>query len=209
MAREDRPSHDKLVMKKLKRIPAIALRLVKQQNPACVGQLKSAVELGDWTGALLCVGSRERISLCVYLWPIIPDNDRACVLAEAISCGDAPRYERDNLCAMLSALHEQNKRLFDSKAAKEAFNNLPTQVTIYRGTTESEGENYGVCWTLSRDKAVFFATKHYRFRNTKSLPVILSATIKRDDICGLLVERNEREVVICPSQIGAVGRSLP
>lgn len=209
MTRDGRPSHDKLAMKKLKRIPAIALRLVKRNHPALVRQLRSAVEVKDWTGALLCVGSRERISLCVYLWPIIPDDDRACVLAEAISCGDEPRYERDNLCAMLSTLHDQNKRLFDCEAAKEAFNNLPTQVTIYRGTTEAEGDNYGVCWTLSRDKAVFFATKHYRFRNTKSPPVILSATIQRDDICGLLVERNEREVLICPSQIGAVGRSLP
>ena len=182
---------------------------MNEQGPELLGRLKSSVELGDWTAALLCVGSGARISLCMDLWPIIPKSDRAQVLAEAISGGDEPRRERDMLCAVLGALHRQNRRIFDSDTAEESFKNLPSQVTIYRGTTESEGDNYGVCWTLSRDKAVWFATQHGRFRNTESPPVILSATVQRDDICGLLVERGEREVVICPSLIGAVDRSPP
>jgi len=160
-----------------------------------VAQLKRAVESRDWLGALLCVDSGRRTELCIQLWNLIPDEDKPDVLADAISGGDFPFGCRTKLISILSELLEDGRRVFDGEAARKGFNDLPERVQIYRGTTEAEGTDYGVCWTLSLEKAEWFATKHGRFRNTGSAPVILSAIVDRDDICGLLLERNESEVL--------------
>lgn len=160
--------------------------------------LAERVAAGEWDYALFLVQSEDRITLCRLLWPVIPETDRAAVLANAISTGDFPAQEWLWLNWALQELHERGTRAFDCDAAREAFERLPKRVTIYRGTVKDEYESgeCGVCWTLSRETAVWFATKHGRFRNTASRPVLLSATVPKDAICGLLTDRNEQEVLI-------------
>lgn len=181
-------------------------------SPSLHEQFKESVNQRDWDGALSYTNSENRISLCLDLMlaKIIDfdDEEAPYLLASSISGGDLPRRELDALHALLSRYLREGKRAFDGEAARQAFKRLPKKVTIHRGTVEDE-DRYGVCWTLSRDTAVFFATKHGRFRVTDSKPVILSATVNRDDIFALLFERNEQEVLISPESLDSVVTSDP
>jgi hypothetical protein len=187
----------------VKPIPLKAFALV---NPALRPQLKDAVAAGDWQRALIYTSSQHCISLCVALWSRIPKTERSDVLAAAISGGDLPSKEWKALCRMLAELLNEGRRCFDCDAAKSAYEALPTFVTIYRGTVEAEldGPRYGVCWTLSHEKAVWFATQHGRFRNTRSRPIVLRASVPRERLAGLLCDRDESEVLVVPEHIGRV-----
>jgi len=171
------------------------------------GMFAEEVSAGAFDRALGLTKSETRISLCLdmMLARIIDPEDEGTpdVVASAISAGDHPCREYDMLYALLSRFHRQGRRGFDGERARKAFGELPEQITIYRGTVEAEDKN-GFCWSLDRDQAVFFATKHFRFRVTDSVPVILTATVNRDDIFALMFERDEQEVMISPAILGEV-----
>jgi len=161
---------------------------------------------GEWHGALLLSRSQDRISLCRSLWPAIPTEDRADVLAQAIVAGDAPQLEWTWLQDTLDSLHESGDRLFDSDHARSAFDALPDPLTVYRGTVEAEGDQYGVCWTVSPEIARFFAADHARFRNTRSNPVILSTTLPKERVTGFLTDRDESEALVTRTNLADVDR---
>jgi hypothetical protein len=154
----------------------------------------------DWFGVLLLVSSEVRPALAEALWPQLAATEKPDVLAEAISGGDAPSLHLDFFWGALDDLREAGLRAFDSDAARERYDALPDVVTVYRGTVkaEADGELTGVCWTLQREKAIWFATSHGRFRNRKSPPVLLTASIEKHEILGLLTGRNEDEVILHP-----------
>ncbi|MBQ8234863.1 MAG: hypothetical protein IJZ36_04720 [Bacilli bacterium] len=77
----------------------------------------------------------------------------------------------------------------------EKFNNLPTNVTIYRGIRD-EAYKYEMSWTLSKSKAEWFAT-----RFDSETPILLKTVVNKNDILCYLNDRDEAEVVIDPSKI--------
>jgi hypothetical protein len=168
--------------------------------------LKQRICARSWSKVLWLTDSENRISLCLdlILSGLVPANGWPALLAEAISDGDFPARDRARLIFMLTVMLERGERVFDGDAAREAFSKLPERVVIYRGTVEAEGTRYGVCWTLDRDKARWFAMEHGRFRNRESPPVLLTATVARSAIAGLLIERSESEVLICPDKLASV-----
>lgn len=196
---------------KPKNIPIGALDLVEREMPnGGAAQLEQAIVESNWTLAFLCVESHLQMSLCMELWPSLTDEEKPVILAEAISTGECPWLERTRLQGALHELHERGQRVFDGDAAREKFKVLPDRITIYRGTVEAEyDEEYGVSWNLDRETAVFFATKHGRYRNTQSPPVIVSTTVNLLDVSGLLLERHENEVLMCSEWIWSVTLTRP
>jgi hypothetical protein len=154
----------------------------------------------DWSGVLGLTGSEKRISLARAIWPALRPPERITVLAEAISGGDAPRQERAWLIRVLRGVAKRGERLFDCDAAVRALAALPAQVSVYRGTVEDEFRNglFGVCWTLDRDRAAWFAAKHGRFRNMTSEPIVLQADVAKSAIVGHFVVREEADVILLP-----------
>ena len=61
-----------------------------------------------------------------------------------------------------------------SPEERDVLKGLPQEFTLYRGVGQN-GNSTGLSWTLSREKAVFFAQ---RFRGDQ----LLTATAKRDDV---------------------------
>jgi hypothetical protein len=173
--------------------------------PNLHSHLKKEIRAANWMGALILCSSQDRISLCIDLFVKnhLSIDALPAVLAIAISMGDNPAAERNRLAWLLEHLREAPtpRRVFDGDAARSTFAALPEQVTIYRGTVEAEGTDYGVCWTLDQDKARWFATKHGRFRNTRSPAVLLTADVTRAHIAGLLFDRDESEVLVCPDHL--------
>jgi len=185
---------------KKKPIPDRALKWVRQELHA---MLAERIEAQRWDYALGLAESENRLPLCMALWKRIPAAERAAVLAEAITSGDLPARVWVPLNQALIELHDAGQLVFDGEAARSAYQELPSTVAIYRGTVQAEVDQYayGVCWTLDRGRAVWFATRHGRFRNTRSPAVILETEIPKTEICGLLFDRGEREVLLATRSI--------
>lgn len=160
------------------------------------------LQAGDFEGVLYLVNSQERLSCLRALWGRVPPPNRPALLAGAIGSGDAPSLEYRFLLRALRSL--SGVPVTDGEQARAAFDALPDAVTVYRGTVEREVESrgWGVCWTLDPERAQWFATKHGRFRVRDSAPVIVTAErIPRACLSGLLMSRNEREVLALPEVI--------
>jgi hypothetical protein len=153
----------------------------------------------DWDRVMSLVGSHERFPLLEYLWSEVPRCEHLALLTTALAMGDMPSGSHGFLVDALREVTADGKRVFDCKAALKRFAALPKIVTMYRGTVEAELETddfeFGISWTLSHERAVFFASKHCRFRVCDSTPIILSARVNRDELAGMLTERKEDEVL--------------
>lgn len=166
----------------------------------------------DFRGAHAIAYPEEKISLCIEMLVTNPDVESwPRTLGCFLSAGDNPVREYRRLCSILGLLHGLGLRVFDVSAARAAFDGLPEQVTVFRGTVEAEVEsgNYGMCWTLDGDVAHRFANGAERIRDlspgdTRSPAVILTAIVSRRDIAGMLFGRGESEILICPEKLNDV-----
>jgi hypothetical protein len=163
--------------------------------------ITAAVRKGDWEQALMLAGSSSRPTVLKRLWPRLNLDQKPLAMELAVANGDLLHRQRAFLVAALAELKAAGRRVYDSDMARRVFRELPDRIRIFRGTVqqEADGQQYGVCWTLKSETARWFASQQERFRRHEVQPAILTATIAREDICGLLVERQESEVVICPA----------
>jgi hypothetical protein len=163
--------------------------------------ITSAVRKGDWEQALMLAGSSSRPTVLKRLWPRLTLDQKPLAMELAVANGDLLHRQRAFLVAALAELKAAGRRVYDSDMARRSFRELPERLRIFRGTVqqEADGGQYGVCWTLKSETARWFASQQERFRRREAQPAILTAMIAREDICGLLIERQESEVVICPA----------
>ncbi len=88
--------------------------------------------------------------------------------------------------------------LFRRLQALEPPQRLPDVVTVYRGCSPRERKRpQGISWTLSRDKAEWFA-RRYAFGKPM---IVLQATNPRGSVLCFIGDRAEREVIVDPKEI--------
>ena len=77
---------------------------------------------------------------------------------------------------------------------------MPDELLVYRGMSvqEAESRNYGVSWTLSEEKAEFFAFEYKALDPISSSleKTVVSKSIKKSDIIAYVQERDEEEVIV-------------
>ena len=87
---------------------------------------------------------------------------------------------------------------------RKAFDKLPDELTIYRGT--SYGSDPGLSYTLKKERADWFSTRFEMFAKNQKLgsakktwcPVVVKRTIHKKDVVAHFTYRNEYEIVIRP-----------
>jgi hypothetical protein len=81
------------------------------------------------------------------------------------------------------------------------FESLPDRFTVYRGCAgvSPEHAGAGLCWTMRRDVAEWFAN---RFSRPEVYPVLVTATFRRTDV--LLAKASEYEIVTRPRRSRAL-----
>jgi hypothetical protein len=89
-----------------------------------------------------------------------------------------------------------NPALIMSDEDRVIFDSLPATITIYRGLDNVTGTLEGMSWTVSKERAKWFAK---RFSAVE--PVIASVTIAKDKIYAYLGGRNEEEIVVNPDDL--------
>ncbi len=102
--------------------------------------------------------------------------------------------------------HKELRRLFKGRKGMQpwlmtsshielvAWHKLAKNITVFRGCYSFN--KTGFSWTLNRKVAVDFAIKHHRYTQKNMTPLLLTAQISKFDIAGLVLDRNEDEVVI-------------
>jgi len=106
-----------------------------------------------------------------------------------------PMVEKGLWLSMFTAQVKQKRKLMGG-AERRALQSLPETVDIYRGYNGSKQGTLGLSWTLSRDKALWFAR-----RFGEDNPIIATATCKRDSILAYFHARGEQEIVIDPLDV--------
>lgn len=79
----------------------------------------------------------------------------------------------------------EKKELLMTEQELEFFNNLPEEITIYRGADSIEG----ISWTLCKEKAEWFAKRYNK--NNK----VFEKTVKKNDCLCYLNDRKEEEII--------------
>jgi hypothetical protein len=155
-----------------------------------------------WEDCCRRVPSQHRIGALGAVWDRITDDERAEAFAECYSSGDLPSMSRAFVLRALNWFEETDRRVFDGKDSRGAFDSLDDQVRVFRGGVVAERpSSIGTSWTLDRDRALWFALDNGRFRNTESRSVIFSGTIPKHRLRVVLFDRGEREVVLDPDRV--------
>jgi hypothetical protein len=84
-------------------------------------------------------------------------------------------------------------------ADKKKLAELPDEITIYRGLQDKRAKRKGLSWSLSYDKALWFATRW----NSPDARV-LEARIKKKDVFIYTNQRSEEEVVVDPGKLKGI-----
>lgn len=92
-----------------------------------------------------------------------------------------------------------------SEEEKQIYNDLPDEITIYRGGNRiEEKEGYGFSWSLNQLIAEFFA-----FRFDVKDTAVYSSTINKMNIKAIITGRNEEEVLWIPDSTVKVLTTKP
>ena len=83
---------------------------------------------------------------------------------------------------------------------RELLVTLPERVRVWRGTVRGAAHELGLAWTVSRNDAVAWAHRNVGMRG-EGEPVVLRASVARDDVIALFVERLESEILAFPEHV--------
>lgn len=90
-----------------------------------------------------------------------------------------------------------DKDLFMSEVDRNYLDSLPDEVMIYRGVADDKYK-MGYSWSLSRDKAEWFAT---RLTFDGCNPALYSFKVKKSDVVAYLSSRGESEIIVLPETL--------
>lgn len=109
--------------------------------------------------------------------------------------GNADSFDVYEAAEMFSEFENEGWLKYADKKTKNFYDELPNVVTLYRGCTKEEAESgdYGISWSTDKKVAEFFA-KEYCRRDRNG--VVLEIQIYKSDICAVLLNRDESEVIL-------------
>ena len=131
-----------------------------------------------------------RIVYFKYIINYLSTQDYAEVLKEAYSTVETPANDVN------VSMNELCKFFRDGDRSLLVNKSLPEELTVYRGVRE-DSPKYRKCisWTLSYEKACWFAT---RFSETGT---VYECKVSRDAVLAYINDRNEEEVIIDISKL--------
>lgn len=114
---------------------------------------------------------------------------------------DSENFDQMFFLPLFKKVKEEDDVLLVSEEDKKRYESLPDRVVIYRGMREGENIKKKLSYTLSFDKAVFFADRH---SNQLEKGVVVSVVVNKCDILAVITQRDEDEVIIDPDNLGEI-----
>jgi len=149
---------------------------------------------------LIMSSSFDRFQTFLKIKDELNDIDYWRILADAYTGSDNLYYLKEEIKEAFLEGRSEREYLMNKKELK-VYNSLPENITIYRGMTteELESGDFGVSWTLSRERADYFAFTYGRNFSTEGIPkVVHQLEVKKVEILAYFNERNEQEVIYIP-----------
>ncbi len=163
--------------------------------------IKTAKEEKKWERVIWHHERPYRIEafLCLDEEFDISDKDFWSIMSE-IMIDTENRWQHASIISELLDSRRGRRSLMDEDDRK-VFDELPDEVTVYRGCQEvletwPHHNREGMSWTLSKEKAEWFAK---RFKREHSL--VLTGVCQKEDIIAVLLGRGEEEVLIDPVDV--------
>lgn len=78
------------------------------------------------------------------------------------------------------------------------WDDIADEVTIYRGADEIETGQWGISWTLDEKEARAFP---FKSRHVANSPILLTATVRKEEAFAFIFSRNEKEVLVDPDRL--------
>lgn len=157
--------------------------------------LDEAEREGDWAKALVLYERPYRLdAFCQY--EELMDNEQYWQLLGQIWTDSENIFQaREQWTELLHSDRPGRSEGLMEEDERQRLCELPDRVEIYRGFCHRDGEK-GLSWTLSRERAEWFA--HRLRRESDPPPRLVVAEARREDILALFTRRSEDEVVILP-----------
>lgn len=152
--------------------------------------LKDAAKEGNWFRFVILHERPYRIEAL----EMVPRSaeDYWTLVRDAWMDTEFPSQMMDNWIDILD--HPDAHQMMDDEE-RAVFDALPDLITVFRGY-EGEGED-GLSWTLSRERAEWFAA---RWQGIHGEPQVVERLVPKTRVVAYLNGRSEQEVIVLPKQ---------
>lgn len=129
-----------------------------------------------------------------YVQEYLDEKEYATVLKASWNRIEFPHQEKNYILVSLFR-NVKDKQLIMDEEELEIYNKLDNEITIYRGLQGKKAKVRALSWTLSLDKAKWFANRWIKKGD------IYSATIDKENIFMYEDGRDEQEIVVNPTKL--------
>ena len=151
---------------------------------------------GDYEGYVYLFPHENRLNPFLDVETKLSDSEYWRLLADVWTGGEVT-YRNRYLWLRLFEKDRPCRDVLFSDEDKAAFAKLPAEFAVHRGYRKRFGK-WGLSWTLSKETAIFFATKYFR-RSGEGM--LLTGHARKEDVLALFTERDEQEIVIRPERV--------
>jgi hypothetical protein len=172
----------------------------------------------NWETWLIGFGSHDRLKPFLEARRYMTDEEYWPALRLVFDGHDAPSAWAWRLRYLLAGggRKRAGAELLMTEEERARLGALPPKVTIYRGFVRPGGTWRGWSWTLSRERAEWFARRPldrigaYRLSlhglrvNPRAVPHVATARVAKRDVLAFLGERKEEEILVDPRRVALV-----
>lgn len=167
-------------------------------------RLKKSIEEKDWDKVSVILPKQSRLSWLSANKDLFEDKKAYYeFLKEAWILTEFPMQSYcDYEDAVIDFYYFDDPRLMMNEEEKRVFDSLPKIVKIYRGIRvddELDEHNIGLSYTFNKEKAEWFAKRFSQ--DGKGTPTLIEATIDKDDILSVFLDRDEDEIIVNPDKV--------
>src|SRR5690606_18884946 len=153
--------------------------------------ISRAVEAGEYEHAITLTTRPYRDEMFDLLRERLTDVDYWRLLAFVWTDAENPEEDPDSRFASWFASDRAGRENLMTPAEQEAYQALPSELTLYRGAPPSA--EAGLAWSLQRSVAEFFARRYPAEATT-----IFQRTVPKAHTLALFTSHGEAEVIVHP-----------
>lgn len=152
--------------------------------------LKNLIKNEDFFKLSRYICNPYKLTFLKYCLPYLDDEDVSRYIAENWILVEYPSRDIFSMEELVNLFKKCKKEILMDEEELETFNNLPDEVVIYRGVSNSDNnEPHALSWTLNKNIA-----KKFCQRGIQSNPIVLEKKISKDKI--LCYFAGEQEVIV-------------
>jgi hypothetical protein len=150
-----------------------------------------------WSSYLWLVQRPYRLEAFCEIQERLADKTYWSLLGEMWIDTEAPGRLRGRWLTLLRSQRPHRERMMDP-TERRALRAMPAELHIFRGYDRPLAKR-GISWTLSQEKATWFAS---RFKScTNDRRQVVKGTCKKRDVIAYFQGRNEEEILIDPAHV--------